>query len=602
MNQEKFTIEARSCTLLSVAQKPGLLGEQNYVIPVYQRPYSWGQDQVRRVLKGIIAAYQNEQEPYFLGTMQLMPKQNEQGQAYWEIVDGQQRLTTLLLLFKVVQLQHGAELLPEPLRTLDWLSTRVSNGEQQQWLAEALAVSALPATAEDAGQNRYLVNCVHIAHALRQFAEPEEGTAALVVDAAFLDYVLHQLYVVVIETQAGLAKTLDIFNTINTAGMDLNGGDVFKIQLFEYLTRQLGQPDSVFNEIDALYATIDARNKQAGYPVTSIQEILEIYKYILIEREGSNRGLHDLGNTTFYERLFACLLLNENPRNFDRNKMRAALGQNPLADLQRLVAVRYVWENDFSVRHNVWYHLLTYRTRYGWRYWVLDIVYLFRYYQQEGWDAQKFEDWNQFMVRYYMVKTIEYRRVVNEAHTFTHKVVNRILRAETTPDDLLRKVKNQLAAHNYDWFKNHLLGDVFDNAKQRYLIFWLLAMLEEDDWNQKEIVEQYFSRGEYDVEHIRSRNPAAQDDPDNQAWAGHLNKIGNLVLLERHLNRSEKVKNYSFDHKWEGYSESKLKKVQRLREAHSDRTWTLEKCEKRTQEEANKLMAFLFAGCEPSSN
>lgn len=599
MSQENFTIEARSCTLLT-GKKPGLLDGQSYVIPVYQRPYSWGQEQVRRVLKGIIGAYQNK-ESYFLGTMQLMPKQDEQGQAYWEIVDGQQRLTTLLLLFKVVQLQYSADLLPETLRTPTWLSTRVSNGEQQQWLTEALSVSTLPTSPEEAGQNRYLANCKHIANVLRQFAEPEEGAAPLAVDAAFLSFVLNQLYVVVIETQAGLAKTLDIFNTINTAGMDLNGGDVFKIQLFEYLTRQLGQSDSVFNEIDALYASIDARNKKAYDQISTIQEILEIYKYILIERVSANRALHDLRTTTFYERLFACLLLNENPRNFDREKMRAALGQNPLEDLKRLVEVRYVWEGDFSVRHNVWYHLLLHRTRYGQRYWILDIVYLFRFYEQEGWDVQQFEEWNQQMVRYYMVKTIQYRRAVNEANTFTHQVIRRILRPETVPAEVQQMVQEQLVHHNRSWFRNHLLGDVFDNAKQRYLIFWLLAMLEEEDWNQQQVLEQFF-RKEYDVEHIRPRNPAVSDAAVDEVWASHLNRLGNLVLLERSLNRSGQVSNYDFGHKWAGYEASNLKKIQRLRTDHADQTWTLEKCEARTQQEADKLMAFLFAGCEPSQN
>lgn len=603
MTPDKFTIEARSCTLLSDnAQKPGLLGAQQYVIPVYQRPYSWGKEEVRRILKGIIAAYQNEQEPYFLGTMQLMPKQDGNGQAYWEIVDGQQRLTTLLLLFKVVQLQYGAVLLPEQLQTPNWLSTRVSNGEQQQWMEEAVQAAALPARPEDGGQNRYLVNSAHIAETLRQFANPEDATKALVVDAAFLNYVLGQLYVVVIETQAGLAKTLDIFNTINTAGMDLNGGDVFKIQLFEYLTRKLGQPDSVFNDIDALYAAIDARNKQAGYQVTSIQEILEIYKYILIERQESSRALHDLGTTTFYERLFACLLLNESPRNFDRKKMLSALGSDPLADLNRLIEVRYVWEDGFSVRHNVWYHLLTHHTRYGWRYWVLDIVYLFRFYEQPGWDKQQFEEWNQLLVRYYMVKTIQFRRVVNEAHTFTQQVIRRILRSETTPVELSQMVRKQLEGHNRPWFRDNLLGDVFDNVKQRNLIFWLLAMLEEEDWNQDAVLTQFFRSEDYDIEHIRPRNPAEANELDDQAWAGKLNRLGNLILLERGLNRSGEVSNYHFAHKWAGYSGSNLKQVQRLRDDNADQTWTLDKCEARTTTQADKLMSFLFAGCELSQN
>jgi uncharacterized protein with ParB-like and HNH nuclease domain len=47
------------------------------------------------VFRDVIQANLNEKEPYFMGTIQLMPTGN-----ILEIVDGQQRLTTLLLFFK----------------------------------------------------------------------------------------------------------------------------------------------------------------------------------------------------------------------------------------------------------------------------------------------------------------------------------------------------------------------------------------------------------------------------------------------------------------------------------------------------------------------
>lgn len=52
---------------------------------------------------------------------------------------------------------------------------------------------------------------------------------------SFVEYILNDILFVVIETVAGLSKTIQIFNTINTAGLDLNGDDLFKVRLYEYL-------------------------------------------------------------------------------------------------------------------------------------------------------------------------------------------------------------------------------------------------------------------------------------------------------------------------------------------------------------------------------
>lgn len=611
MTPKKFAIEARSCTLLSDdAQNPGLLGAQHYVIPVYQRPYSWGNEQVARLLKSIVAAYLNNQEPYFLGTMQLMPKQDQQGAAYWHIVDGQQRLTTLLLFFKALQLSAGPEALLPELRDFTWLRTTVSQGEQQKWLDQALHLSADVAPTPGEEHNPYVARCRYIQQLLGELAQPQSAeTPPLVLDAAFLRYVAHQLYVVVIETQAGLAKTLDIFNTINTAGMDLNGGDVFKLQIFEYLMSlpatesfpdEEARGEAVFKRIDAFYAAVDATRHPNGSRITSVHELLSIYQAILIERAKANGSLHDLGMETFYKRLFATLLLGEKRDHYKPAEMRNALGSDPLADLHRLLEVRRVWETSFSSRHDMLWCLLSWRTRYE-QYWKLDIIYLFRFYSETAFEKVEFEQWHELLVKYYIVRTIQYRRVVNDAHRFSRQMVRKMLQAETTPGELITRLRQELNGHNNEWFQQSCLrGDVFDNQRQRYLIFWLLALLEEGDWQDGTARTKFFGEEKYDVEHIRPRNPAVVDAADNELWKNQLNTLGNLVLLERDINRSSDVLNHPFERKQRGYADSNLKTIERLRAENADNSWTLAKAQQRTSHEAQRLSDFLFAGCSPS--
>jgi uncharacterized protein with ParB-like and HNH nuclease domain len=76
-------------------------------IPEYQRPYVWGPDQITELLDDIYQAQkQNKDSQYFIGSMVLQKKETDkEGLKYleYDVLDGQQRLITLLLLTAVVR-------------------------------------------------------------------------------------------------------------------------------------------------------------------------------------------------------------------------------------------------------------------------------------------------------------------------------------------------------------------------------------------------------------------------------------------------------------------------------------------------------------------
>lgn len=63
-----------------------------YKVPIYQRNYSWQEKEIHQLIEDILNTYQEE---YFLGN--LIINQNVE---HLEVIDGQQRLTTLYLIFK----------------------------------------------------------------------------------------------------------------------------------------------------------------------------------------------------------------------------------------------------------------------------------------------------------------------------------------------------------------------------------------------------------------------------------------------------------------------------------------------------------------------
>jgi hypothetical protein len=606
----EFAIDARSCTLLT-GKKPGLLDGPRFVIPVYQRPYSWGEEEVSRLFRTIITAYQNGGEPAFLGTAQLMPREDQHGTLlHYDIIDGQQRLTTLALFFKVLELCFPAVEVPATLRGGQWLSTRVNKGAQQQWLQEALDLATLPDNA-DQHANPYIANASQIYRTLSTAQEAnDEGRAPLAVTQDFLTYVLHDLHVVVIETRAGLAKTLDIFNTINTAGMDLNGGDVFKIQLYEYLARRTDKtdttaPDRIFERIDDFYGRINASKFANGHPITTIGELLEVYKYILIAQESGSQALHGMSTDTFFEHLFAYLLLGEKRPEF--TKVKDALGDDPISHLNRILDARLAWESYFEGSYHIWY-TLNWWTRYG-GFWLIDVVYLYQFSKEPDYNPAQFRQWKDLLVRYYTIHSLLYRKMVNHAKTFTYNMLSQLLAADATQERINVLVQAEIADSDLWWLKDQLLNEpMFDNAKRCQLAVRLGAMLDHEDWEEDGLQGKFFGEEAlFDVEHIRPCNPE-EPSPDDVEWESQQHKLGNLILLERGLNRSGEVSNHDFHYKCtKGYEASEVKIIKRLQLETAElepgilRTWTPMKAAARTAQEAERLLRFLCADCVPAS-
>lgn len=79
-----------------------------YSIPQYQRAYSWEQEHWKQFFDDIKEQAENEND-YFLGNILLERRENE-----FEIIDGQQRITTLVIFMRaVINISKEKQLLPE---------------------------------------------------------------------------------------------------------------------------------------------------------------------------------------------------------------------------------------------------------------------------------------------------------------------------------------------------------------------------------------------------------------------------------------------------------------------------------------------------------
>lgn len=97
MNTSKptdYPVTSHTVTLSAIVAKG-----YSFSIPIYQRLYVWGNDQIKALLEDLYKAYTEKKKDYYLGGVIVIPKQDNE----FDLVDGQQRFTTLWLIGTVLK-------------------------------------------------------------------------------------------------------------------------------------------------------------------------------------------------------------------------------------------------------------------------------------------------------------------------------------------------------------------------------------------------------------------------------------------------------------------------------------------------------------------
>ena len=88
-----------------------LFKKYSFHIPLYQRSYGWTEKLCSALWEDFVRLYKNEKNatPHYLGTL-VVEKLEKMGENYYSIVDGQQRVTSLMLMIKALSMQCDNEL------------------------------------------------------------------------------------------------------------------------------------------------------------------------------------------------------------------------------------------------------------------------------------------------------------------------------------------------------------------------------------------------------------------------------------------------------------------------------------------------------------
>ncbi|MBN2825120.1 MAG: DUF262 domain-containing protein, partial [Campylobacterales bacterium] len=557
---------------------------------------SWNEAEIETFINDIFFSFwgnekNTEPEPMFIGTMQLSEKKyNNKTSFYQEVIDGQQRITTITLLLKFLAMQYPTHPTLQNLQ-FDWLLTDVNRGQQYKNLQAVLIDNAI-----DSPLNKYAQNYNHISEFFKQNINNEEHDVKVEFDEnKFIDFVFNSLYFVVIETKAGLSKTLKIFNTINTAGLDLNNTDIFKIRLYEYLSLK-GDNKEIFESIDKLYEKIANNNSQIGRQFTDMNQILSIYKFYLISKHNLNMTLWRMGTGTFFERLFDTLLNIKEWEGFTTLKGISNLLK--IETIDKIIDIRFDWElkhygekGDFDSFDSMLSLRLLWWSRYS-GYWTMPFIYLI-----DNPDSKdNYYKLLQKLSRIYVTYSLIYQKQVNEIHTFTRYIATQLVNPTKSIDKVWTELNNKYKVHQetiVNILTNH---NIFDNTKIKNIVVRMSAALDEkENSTPLKDIEKLVFQNDIDIEHIQARNDENVEERAKiiEAWGSELNAIGNLVILEQKINRS--ISNKPFEEKKNRYRKSDFKSVKDLSQQPS---WEINDAKNRREKEVEKIEKFLYSSQE----
>lgn len=135
---------------------------RTYEIPIYQRNYAWGKDEIETLVQDVYDSFtKNKESIYYIGTLVTFRKDDN----LFEVIDGQQRLTTIYLILKALNKMPTSKLTYKARtksdKTLEALPKDVEEKDQGivngfNWAKNALK--------DKTDFKDYFLNNVHIIH------------------------------------------------------------------------------------------------------------------------------------------------------------------------------------------------------------------------------------------------------------------------------------------------------------------------------------------------------------------------------------------------------------------------------------------------------
>ena len=488
----------------------------DFLIPDYQRPYAWGENECQTLWDDIFnfAIPENgrvkfdRNNEYFLGP--IVTFKNSDGKI--EVIDGQQRLTTLMLLLrafynKFIPLQDEDSM--ETKRSIErclWKTDEMNKPDKDQLKIDSEVATdkdkeefldiLCTGNAENGQKSRYAINFRFFQERISDFSKE------FPIYLAYLPTrIMNNCILLPIEAESQ-DTALRIFSTLNDRGKPLSDADIFKAQFYKFYS-SIGQKDDFIRQ----WKEIEELCSRIFHPIagTPMDELFTRYMYFV-------RAKNNIKSSTtealrkFYEKDNYNLLKRE--ETFDE-----------------LTVLAHFWEDvsnqdsdRFSQRILRRLFVLNYAPNSMWTYFVSV------YFMQNKDDDGMLDDDDFYS---FLNKTIGF--------IWAYAITNPGITALRTPiyAEMVNVVNNQPVTFSDFKFdlaklKNMFSAFTFNNARPitKAMLTWWAFQDDNQDLLSLETI--------FEIEHIYPRS--RQDKEKSLKDSRNLDSLGNKALLEKRIN------------------------------------------------------------------
>jgi uncharacterized protein with ParB-like and HNH nuclease domain len=507
----------------------------DFLIPDYQRPYAWNEEQCQTLWDDIFLFsfpdnnYEafDENEEYFLGS--IVTYKNENGKS--EVIDGQQRLTTLMLMLrafydKFANMQDTNSILTrDRIEKCIWktdtfgtadkntlkIDSEVATDNDKEEFLELLRTGIV----KQGAKSQYVLNYQFFQKKIDNFLQEFPS---------FFPYlparILGNCILLPIEAESQ-DTALRIFSTLNDRGLPLSDADIFKAQFYKYYST-LGNKDEFISE----WKRLEEITGSVFKPITGtpMDELFARYMYFLRAKEGNK------SSTTEALRKF-----------YERNKYQYLKQPHTIDELK---ALALFWESVFNQD----------KIRFSEN--ILKKLFVLNYAPNSMWQNITSVYFLQNRTDDGMLEDTKFSNFLDRitAFIFAYAVTNPGVNALRTPiyDEMVNIVNGTDATFskykfNHVQTRSFFENYVFTNQRSitRSLITWYAFTFPNQQLlDVKEI---------YHLEHIYSKK--RQEIENGLKSETNIDSLGNKILLEASINI--RASDYHFEDKKKIYSGKK---------------------------------------------
>lgn len=536
-------------------------GDTKFEIPRNQRRYVWREKQWKELLGDILyirrkQLVEKKEINHFLGTFVLQENENN-----CEIIDGQQRITTLLLILSAIcAIFNEMQCEEEHGQTRQYIVGNI--GLKSQYcrmnnnnipnisiIIESVAdyrnglisksIIDTNVLEKNGDGNKGVLSCFWYFY--NYFRDNVESVGELV---AFRNIIL-DMKVIHIASEDEL-DCYDIFEILNARGVDLEDSELLKNFIFKY-----AQPKYSIDRAKKIWNKIENNMEKCNGNMEQFLIHFATYKYY---------------KPTRYESVFKVIKANTDKERVDG-----------LLDELLVSSEKYIWfyYPEQCTINELCSYLEFYRLINHRQFRPLFMA-LFESFESEKISEKDIINSARFLTNFSFGFTFVMGNNSNLIDNKIHNLAQNIYKNPTK--ESLNKIKTDLMVYypSYEEFKNSFINIGFSNKNKKYRntnnrkrMFYMLKTIEEYKQETNELI---CNNSECNIEHIMN------DSETNDITS----RIGNLLLLSEHINN--KMGNASFEEKKEKMKSSKLQSVQNFLKFYGDKEeWTEKLIKERTE-------------------